>query len=107
MAAKRHVWRPRTGRPVDRYGTTERVRRVLPVPGGMPVGIASVTSLRYSAVPSLPTIVTPSAKPSLVSVTLLADAPPAWSRGVAPTIMSVHNVTVRAMPTDAMTGVRF
>jgi hypothetical protein len=26
---------------------------------------------------------------------------------VAPTIMSVHNVTVRAMPTDAMTGVRF
>jgi hypothetical protein len=52
MAAKRHVWRPRTSLPVDRYGTTERVRRGLLAPGGMPVGIASVTALRYSAVPT-------------------------------------------------------
>jgi hypothetical protein len=43
----------------------------------------------------------------LVSVSQLAEAPPAWSGGVAPTIMSVLNVTVRAMPRDAMTGVRF
>jgi hypothetical protein len=76
-------------------------------PGGIPAAIASVTSLRYSAVPTLPTIVTPGAKPSLVSVSQLAEAPPAWSGGVAPTIMSVLNVTVRAMPRDAMTGVRF
>ena len=67
-----------------------------------PLGMAVSIWLRYSAAPILPITAIPSAMPSSVAVSDVAEAAPALRAGAALTTMSVPRIIIGMTPTPMM-----
>jgi hypothetical protein len=67
---------------------------------GISAGTASITSLRYTATPTLPSTAIPSAPTNSALVSEMPEAAPARSGGALPMIRSVPSVKTGASPSD-------